>query len=323
MLVITGRNVNTIFPVAMLHMQESGVLRESRNGPTLELPVPLSIRHFRPLEHVLFDEDRRISPWLHFFEPLWLLAGRKDVKFLTDITPRFINYSDDGVSFFSSYGERLRFPQDQLRRCIDMIKKDENDRRVLGMIRRPEDLWVESRDQSCNCMFTCRVRGGRLDLHVFNRSNDMIWGALGTNVCQFSVIQEYIAAGAGLPVGELYQITTCPHVYVNEQWRQLKNTSLLNVDPYTEGQCEPYPMFSEGIESFDYDLSWFFNVYDKGGDPGAAKYQTQYFNAVVVPFWNALKFWKARQYDYAKIQAERIAATDWRLYLNQYMNEVK
>jgi thymidylate synthase len=57
-----------------------------------------------------------------------------------------------------------------------------------------------------------------LNMSVFNRSNDLVWGMLGANVVHFSILQEYLAARLGLEVGVYNQMTTNLHAYT-ETWR--------------------------------------------------------------------------------------------------------
>lgn len=58
-----------------------------------------------------------------------------------------------------------------------------------------------------------------LNMTVFNRSNDLIWGTLGANVVHFSVLQEYMAARLGVKVGVYNQVSNNLHVYTApERW---------------------------------------------------------------------------------------------------------
>jgi hypothetical protein len=95
-----------------------------------------------------------------------------------------------------------------------MLREQTTSRRVTMAIWNPnEDLGVESRDIPCNVHVNLRVVDGALDLTVFNRSNDVLWGMLGANIVQFSFLQEYIARSVGVPVGRLHQISTNAHIY--------------------------------------------------------------------------------------------------------------
>jgi thymidylate synthase len=57
-----------------------------------------------------------------------------------------------------------------------------------------------------------------LNMTVFNRSNDLVWGLLGANYVTFSVLQEYLAARLGLDVGAYHHVTNNLHAYTNN-WR--------------------------------------------------------------------------------------------------------
>lgn len=56
-----------------------------------------------------------------------------------------------------------------------------------------------------------------LDMTVINRSNDMVWGMLGTNYVHFSVLMEYMAAKLGARVGLYHHMTNNLHVYVDRK----------------------------------------------------------------------------------------------------------
>ncbi len=319
MIVVPGRNVNHIFPVAMMHMAENGVTRDSRNGGTLELRCPMTIRTFSPCECVLFNATRRINPFLHLLESMWILAGRNDVGFLADIVPRFRDYSDDGITLAGAYGYRLRmYAGDQLLEAINRLKKDPNDRRVSLMISTSGDIFLDSNDRPCNLALTFRMRGSKLDLHVFNRSNDLIWGMLGSNIVHFSYLLQYVAAGVGVSVGEMYQITTCPHVYLNAQWEALKRVPLNAVDPYSEGIVKPENPFAEGIAAFDKDNLAFFAAYDAGEKVKFTPI-TKFFCGTIGPMWRALQHHKCKQGNYALMEAEKIQAEDWKLCVTNWL----
>lgn len=60
----------------------------------------------------------------------------------------------------------------------------------------------------------CDGRPARvLDITVTNRSNDLIWGALGANYVTFSVLLEYMAARLGWGVGRYHHFSNNLHVY--------------------------------------------------------------------------------------------------------------
>src|SRR5207237_2010921 len=54
-----------------------------------------------------------------------------------------------------------------------------------------------------------------LDMTVINRSNDTLWGALGSNYVHFSFLHEYISLATGCVVGRYNQFSNNLHVYVS------------------------------------------------------------------------------------------------------------
>jgi len=150
---ITARNVHQALPEVMHLMKTLGKPRESRNGPVLKVPGPVSICYERPTERVMFWPERDANPFFHCLEALWMLAGRNDVGFVANILPRMRTFSDDGQTLNGAYGHRWRaqFGGDQLIHITEALKADRYDRRqVLAMWDAPHDLGSDSKDLPCN-----------------------------------------------------------------------------------------------------------------------------------------------------------------------------
>jgi hypothetical protein len=101
MKVLNVRNVNEALRKGIDLINELGEPIDSRNGPTLEIPCPVATVYHHPWERVLISQTRDANPFFHLMEALWILAGRYDVKFLTEFNKRMADYSDDGSEFKS------------------------------------------------------------------------------------------------------------------------------------------------------------------------------------------------------------------------------
>ncbi|MCK9568820.1 thymidylate synthase, partial [Candidatus Pacearchaeota archaeon] len=135
---------------------------------------------------------------------------------------------------------------DQLSIIIDQLRRKPESRRcVLQMWEVESDLLKidETKDCCCNLSVLFSIRNEPfdcldptdpavfmpasdrvyryLDMTVYNRSNDMIWGALGANVVHFSFLQEYVANCLGVEVGSYNQVSNNLHVYT-ERWEPEK-----------------------------------------------------------------------------------------------------
>ena len=61
MKVLEGLNVNEVFPEAVKLVSKYGVLKPSRNGPTLEIPEPVASVYHRPWERFILPGKERQS----------------------------------------------------------------------------------------------------------------------------------------------------------------------------------------------------------------------------------------------------------------------
>lgn len=178
--------------------------------------------------------------------------GRCDVNFLTQYNKNMALFSDNGEQYNASYGERLRYwgqntasgrvydPVDQFKDVILKLVDDTDTRQATMCLTNPtfdnrEYTFTGGKDIACNLVLTFKIRNNKLDLTVFNRSNDLDWGTFGANLVQFTTIQEFICSmvdrqlginhlNSGKPVddyihlelGTYRQITDSLHIYTEE-----------------------------------------------------------------------------------------------------------
>lgn len=274
---IKTRNVHDALPRVLDALSGAGVRSESRNGPVIRFQEPVIIEYERPLERVMFWPERDANPFFHLVESLWMLAGRNDVASMKWFASNMGNFSDDGLSFHGAYGNRWRghFSMDQLNDIVRVLKSNPEDRRcVLQMWDAESDLAADGKDFPCNVMATFEVVKGvavdTLNMSVFNRSNDIVWGALGANAVHFSVLQEYMAAAIGVRVGRYYQISSNLHAYedtlaqVESLAGAVSNPSSSNPYHLLRSDSEKYTMVPlvEHSDSFDTELGWFWDYFD-------------------------------------------------------------
>lgn len=224
MRIIRTRNVHTALVEGVSLLNAEGVRRGSRNGAVRVAPWPVVTEYHHPWEKVGFWPQRDTNIAFLIYEAFWMLLGRNDIEPLTRYIKGFGRYSDDGKTQHGAYGHRWRerFGFDQLPVIIDNLQTNMEDRRcVLTMFQAGIDLVGAKRigcpptkDVPCNIAATLqRDENGRLDLTVFNRSNDIIWGAYFANAFHFGCLLEYLAAYIDCPVGIYRQISVNYHAY--------------------------------------------------------------------------------------------------------------
>lgn len=210
--------MHTALPKALRLLELHGYSRGSRNGMVRVLPCPVATTYEQPCERVLFWPERDANPFFHLYESLWMLAGRNDLAPLLRYVKDFGRFSDDGTTLHGAYGKRWRDwfdTKDQLAIVAERLSTNGDDRRcVVTMWDADLDLGFDAKDVPCNLIATFqRGAHGELNLTVFCRSNDVVWGCYGANAVHFSFLLEYMAAWIDCPVGTYTQVSVNWHAY--------------------------------------------------------------------------------------------------------------
>lgn len=247
---------------------------------------------------------------------------------------------------------------DQLKVIIDHLRrKPESRRAVLQMWNVEDDLLKidNSRAVCCNLSVLFAVENGRckackgtgilqaesvgshqcwnckgkphdrpryLNMTVFNRSNDLVWGATNANAVCFSFLQEYMAAHLGLEVGKYHQVSNNLHVYVNtwkpEEWlKDYEQGGTWSHEWYNSEFRESVPLVLNP-QVFDEELPRFVEHHSQFRNPleNHTQWREPFFATVAEPLLNAYHVRKqqlSRSFwlDSIKDDAWRIMARGW------------
>lgn len=317
-----ARNINGMFSSVLRGLKSGSYsVEQTRNGPVLAFPEPVILTYTHPKERVLFHVDRDAPHIFHLMECIWLLAGRQDVAFLKQFNQNIGQFSDDGETFNAAYGYRLRehFGVDQLVQVIEILHRDPGTRQAVLQLWDPADLAKKTLDKACNLEVIFDTRCGRLNMTVYNRSNDVVWGALGANAVHFTFLQEFIACAVGLRVGEYRQVSNNLHLYLSvyDGQKYLDNPPDASLyDGYSAGRVSPSPLMLNGAYmSFLADCEEFCrHPYDAD-----APYTHPFFLAVAHPMAMISKVRKAKA-GTGQGWAEKIKAEDWRFAAFQWIH---
>jgi hypothetical protein len=333
------------------HLLHEGVEETSRNGKVLVAPGPLCIEYTCPRNRVLFSGVRDANPFFHFHESFaWILSGSNDVAFVEYFAKGMRAYSDDGKCAWGGYGHRMRgfFGYDQIELVVDELKKNPTSRRCVlslwnawpmagdydqnrSMNRdlpnlRDHDLRVAVNgglDVPCNCMAVVAIRHGKLDLTVTNRSNDLLYGMLGANSVQFSVLLEYLAMRIGASIGRYFQFTANCHAYLDVFPRTKLQAIADECAELLDGA--PLPLTGPAIEpGFDEDLANFMqwvraHIPSGFSESRQPAFKTAFFATVAAPMFTSWCCHKTAQHAQAQAWAEKVAAPDWRKACTEWL----
>lgn len=331
---LTVDNVNEALPLALALLDGHGVATESRAGPVLRIPGPVTTIYKTPQRRVLFDVYRDANPFFHLIEAMWILSGSNRVALPAIFLDGIRRFSDDGVTFHGAYGHRLRHYAghemsvkgdeiDQLSEAVRLLRGNPGTRQCVLSIWDPSlDLGdVATKDVPCNDMVMLDIVDGRLNMAVCNRSNDAIWGAYGANAVQFSVLQEWLAAAIDVDVGVYVQQSNNFHVYTdNPTWKKfnelgghLEDGHVIN--PYMTGFISYEPMATTPAEAWALmrDCEEMERRACDGRSLLGADYESHWFKNIIWPMVAGYKLWKDKRPDEAMETLGRIKALDWRM----------
>lgn len=344
--VLHARNPHRALPYACELLAQSGVPRPTRYGDVLVVPDPVTTMYERPLERVVLHAERDANPFLHFADAMWVLGGRCDVEYLARFGARMRTFSDDGERFHGAYGLRLRHgfhdrhvsdkvsQRDQLAHAAFLLRENPNERRVVLQIWDGDsDLGRQSKDIPCNLTIKLAVSvDGELDMVVFNRSNDIVWGCYGANAVQFSYLQEYVALRAGYPVGRYWQISCDWHGYdatfrpLLEAFRTTGRTvydPLSETCPYEQGLVAPYPLMQSGTDPDQWDRDLRRALTRDGRAPAEGRWHDPFFPEVFLPIIQTHDVYKdtsgEARYEASIRHTQKIQASDWRLACEEWL----
>lgn len=328
----TFYNVNNAFQHLVTFFQQKGmgpiqvVEAESRNGKVFRIPIPVVITYTNPLERVLLIKARDANPFFHLFESIWMLTGSRDLEPLLYFNSRMKEFSDDGKVLKGAYGYRWKrqFHFNQLDTVARTLQADKGTRRaVVSMWDTDFDAnhcHPQFKDVPCNLMCLFEIDGeDRLNLTVYNRSNDLIWGCLGANYVTFSTLLEYMASWIGRKVGSYHQVSNNLHVY-DWNWKPdtwLEPYGLIHgIDWYRNVADWRIPLIADGESraQFESDCYRCVEYYSRTDQ----EYKTIFFNTVVRPMFQAFALYKSDN-GLAKLDkainfiGNNVQALDWRL----------
>jgi hypothetical protein len=319
--IIDARNVNDALAQGLLYLYNSGVDEGSRNGPVLVAPGPVVTVYRQPTERVLFSPKRDANPFFHLMEALWIMAGRNDLAWPMYFNKNFAQFSDDGQTVRSSaYGYRWQhwFGWDQLAEIAKELRNNPESRRCVLTMWDASDTIDDfhaaidgSKDVPCNTHAYLDCRGGRLNLTVCNRSNDIWWGCYGANAVHFSVLQEILAFTIGVPVGEYRQFSNNYHLYTSvvpqDSISEVAKDCTYNNHRYINDRTfTPYPLVQLSADR------WYSNLLSFMAHPlSRVEYEEPFFTHVAVPMYSAWHDRKNKLGDGLEF-VNQIIAHDWR-----------
>jgi Thymidylate synthase len=304
---ISGRTAAELYEEGLEKFRICAVKEPTRNGPAMVMPGLVCLTLEDPRLRVLDDPIRRANPFFHMMEFVWMMAGRRDSKWIAQFNRNMHTFANDGT-IHAAYGYRWqnRFQMDQVELVINKLKRDPGTRQAVIQLWSPyPDLTENHADKACNTQLMFRYEKGELNMLVINRSNDFVWGALGANICHFTMLHETIAHFSGLPLGRYTVVSNNLHMYEGMERFQEHWNQRVVCDVYDQWRNMPRPMFREDDTylQFTRDCSLLCS--------GHLHMGTRWMRETALPAYVA---WKVMpDYENSFKSIENIESPDWRV----------
>ncbi|MCK9596744.1 thymidylate synthase [Candidatus Pacearchaeota archaeon] len=200
---------------------------------------------------LIFSKKRKISLPFAIGEFLWYWSGRDDLATMKYYSKNFDNFSDDGLTLNSAYGNRIFGANkdigfDQLDFVIKKFEEDLYTRHAIIHIKTPQDSLKHTKDQVCTLDLQFFVRENKLHMITHMRSQDVIWGT-PYDAFSFTMFQEILAILLNVEVGAYTHICNSFHIYdkfyekghnivdeKNKQYFSMPKMEFVNSDIYSE-----------------------------------------------------------------------------------------
>jgi len=247
----TGSTADQLYADVVRTFRHHAFEELTRNGPALSIPQPAVLELRNSRDRVLMNPDRDANPFFHLMESIWMWAGRNDLEFLYQFNKGMAQFADEGT-FNAAYGFRWRKQMgfDQLPALRDEICADHGSRQHVLQIWEPVRDRLEKKDKACNTQIMFRVGTRGLNMTVINRSNDVVWGALGANIVHMTMLHELMAVSCDLEMATYRVFSNNLHVY-EQHYPLLDEATAADAAVETGATCHPID-FWERTELEDY-----------------------------------------------------------------------
>lgn len=195
-----------------------------RGKPVREL-IAASFTLMNPRNRLVLSPARAANYGFGVGELCWYVRGDRDLATMRYYNKRMAQFSDDGETINSAYGNRMFQPRwrdegianwkgfkytvSQFDNVVAELKADPHSRRAVIHINEPYDLRQAvvrgSKDVPCTMSLQLLIRDRRLHMHALMRSNDVVWG-MPYDVFSFTSLQEaflYTLQDEGVDVEDL------------------------------------------------------------------------------------------------------------------------
>ncbi len=222
---------------------------------------------------------RKMFPKFFCAETVWFIAGHKHAGFLQQFTKGWDSFLEADGTVETAYGYRWRhhFGRDQLIELVEHLREEPTSRQGVVIMWDPSDDGLRApkkKNVPCPFTWTVNIIGGKLNLHVVIRSNDMVLGN-PNDTADFALLQAMLAQELAVAVGKLTVSISHAHIYEN-QFEAVEDILGREVVVHPEIICQlPQHSFQRALEADATLVTELIEMFQCQYNPGAAMKKVQ------------------------------------------------
>lgn len=219
MVEIITESITKLYVRALQEINNHGYTKVSRVGKTLEING-ISMLLLNPRTRYIIEPIRKHSLKYIVKEVKWYLSGDYHVDKIGKEAKMWFIIADKNGLCNSNYGAKLFYYKiDRYHTQFDMIIKElrfnQNSRRAIFFLNLfPDDYkqMSDTKDFPCNICGQFMIVNNKLDMFMFQRSADLIYG-LSNDIPFFTIVQEIVSKLLNINLGFYHHYITSLHVY--------------------------------------------------------------------------------------------------------------
>jgi thymidylate synthase len=201
------KNATDAFELLFSDINANG---ESFAGPKAKFNVSFTLQDVS--NKIVTTPQRKFNEDYAEYEWNWYLKGDRDASEIAERAKIWKQMMVPGTNEVNSnYGHFWKL-NDQLSRVIQELKTNKETRRAIVVHYDINELDRYKHDTPCNDILNFYIKDGKLELTVFARSIDLVFGFCNDQYT-FAKLMEMVAYQLEIPVGEMHWLITNLHIY--------------------------------------------------------------------------------------------------------------
>lgn len=221
---MTYKNANEAFKELYLEIMTTG---KDFSGTKAKFNASFTLQN--PMQMIITEPERKFNREYAEYEWNWYLSGNRDAKEISEKAKIWKNMMVPGTTEVNSNYGYFWLKDKQLVRAIQELKKNPNTRRAIVVHYDINELERYDSDTPCNVVLNFTIIDGKLNLTVFARSIDLVYG-FGNDQYTFAKLMEKVSVELNIEVGEMHWFITNLHIYPRHYNMFSKYSDIPNID---------------------------------------------------------------------------------------------